>query len=276
MRIDRPIGTILLLLPCYWGMALATKTIHFRLEIDFFVFILLFALGAFFMRSAGCIINDIFDKDIDSRVERTKNRPLASGVLKVWQAVILLFILLALSFVIFLQFNTITMVICGLAVIPAMLYPLAKRFMACPQLFLGFTFNIGVLAGYTAITNELNLSVFFLYACGIMWTLGYDTIYAFQDSKDDAMLGIGSSALLFKDYPKFWIGLFYAISTFFMWQALLNNGQSILFSTTAILPIILHFFWQVIVFKADDTNICLKLFKSNAYASLLILIGLLL
>ncbi len=195
MRLDRPIGTWLLLIPCWWGVTLACP------KIPNIWFMVLFALGAVVMRGAGCVVNDIYDRNLDKQVERTRTRPLASGEVQLWQALVFLVLLLVIGFGILLLFNHFTM---GLGVSSLLLvftYPAMKRISWWPQLFLGFTFNWGALMGWSAVTNNLSISVILLYIAGVFWTLGYDTIYAYQDRNDDERVGVKSTARFLGDSP---------------------------------------------------------------------------
>ena len=203
MRLDRPIGTWLLLLPCWWGLALASDGLpSARL-------LVLFAVGALVMRGAGCVINDMWDRDLDSLVGRTRTRPLASGALTLGQAGWFLALLLGIGFVVLLQFSVPTLWL-GLASVPLfVLYPLAKRITWWPQLMLGFTFNWGALMGFMEVRGEIGLNALLLYGAGIFWTLAYDTIYATQDKDDDAAVGIKSTALRLGDASRLWIAGFF-------------------------------------------------------------------
>lgn len=193
MRIDRPIGIWLLLIPGIWGIAAASP------GFPSIYTCILFLIGSVLMRGAGCVINDLWDKDLDKKVERTANRPLASGAITEKNAKIFLATLLLLSFFILIQFNS-TTIILGFASIPLIaMYPLMKRYTYWPQIMLGITFNMSVLMGYSAVTGETSSTAILLYLGAIFWTIGYDTIYAHQDKEDDALIGIKSTALKFGD-----------------------------------------------------------------------------
>lgn len=195
LRLDRPVGIFFLLIPCYWGLALPKTSAAFSTY-------LLFTLGAILMRGAGCVINDLWDRDLDAKVTRTKNRPIASGRLSIRRAIILLMCLLLISFIILLQFNRPTIIL-GIVSLPLVIkYPLMKRITWWPQAFLGLTFNMGALMGWSAVTGTLVFAPIFLYVSGIFWTLVYDTIYAYQDIEDDMMVGIQSTAIRLKPYGK--------------------------------------------------------------------------
>ena len=207
-RIDRPIGTWLLLLPGWWALSIAPKAGGLP---DPFLF-LLFGAGAILMRAAGCIINDLFDRKFDSSVARTANRPLASGDISISHACIFLVVLFTLSLLILVQFNRLSVIIGFLSLVLIIPYPLMKRITYWPQAWLGLTFNWGAILGWTAINNEITISTLLLYSAGFFWTLSYDTIYAHQDKIDDLIIGIKSTARLFGNKSRFYIGLFFFIS----------------------------------------------------------------
>jgi 4-hydroxybenzoate polyprenyltransferase len=202
-RLDKPAGIYLLLLPCFWGLALAGG--------DSVKDYLLFAVGAVVMRSAGCIINDIWDRKIDVRVARTKNRPIASGDVSIKQAFSVLFLLLFAGLGVLISLKLYVIILGFIFTIPVVVYPLMKRIMPIPQLFLGLTFNAGVLMGYVQVMGEITLPAVLLYFAGVFWTLGYDTIYAMQDKDDDALIGVGSSALLFGEHVQKIVAAFFAV-----------------------------------------------------------------
>ncbi|MGI9462010.1 MAG: 4-hydroxybenzoate octaprenyltransferase [Alphaproteobacteria bacterium] len=208
MRLDRPIGTWLLLIPCLWGLAIYHQQLSYQ---DWLRYVGIFALGAFVLRSAGCVWNDILDREFDKKVVRTKNRPLASGRVGVDDALKLLAVLLAIGLVmLFLLGNHPAQVVALLSLGLVVPYPLMKRIFPLPQLWLGFTFNIGILVAGMLTTNDyFNIGLWWLYIIGVLWTLAYDTIYALQDKDEDALLGLKSSALLFGKHIKTAIGVFY-------------------------------------------------------------------
>ncbi|MFY9287278.1 MAG: 4-hydroxybenzoate octaprenyltransferase [Alphaproteobacteria bacterium] len=269
MRLDRPIGTWLLLLPCWWGVALASP--HFP---DLWL-MLLFALGAVVMRGAGCVINDIYDRELDKKVERTRTRPLASGEIQLWQAILLLMVLLLIGLGVLLAFNTFTIITGMVSLILVAIYPLMKRITWWPQLFLGFTFNWGALMGYSAVMDTLDMRAIILYMAGIFWTLGYDTIYAHQDVKDDERVGIKSTARLFGTHSKYWITFFYALSlvAFVVVGCITELGKGfyiciLLASGFAAI--------QIALWKPEDPQDCSWRFGSNRNFGLLILLGIIL
>ena len=211
MRLHQRTGIWLLLWPCWWSIAMARAHAFFTWETA--KLLLLFALGAVIMRSAGCVVNDIWDRNLDPHVERTRLRPLASGELNVRQALMLLGVLLSAGLVILLSLNLLTIVvgICFAALV--VLYPLMKRIMPVPQVFLGLTFNAGALMGYSAATGDISAAAWVLYGACFFWTLGYDTVYAHQDARDDAKIGIRSAALTFAQHSRIHITLYYLLAT---------------------------------------------------------------
>lgn len=263
-RLDRPIGTWLLLLPCLWSLVLAPGGFRY-IDVGH---ILLFSLGALLMRAAGCTVNDLWDRKLDAAVVRTRSRPLASGALKPWQALVFLAGLLLASLFILLQLNDVTVVMGIASLFLVGLYPLMKRWTWWPQLFLGFTFNWGALMGWTASTGHLEAPAVLLYIGGIFWTLAYDTIYAHQDKEDDALIGIRSTARLFGARSKLFVGIFFAISLlFFAIAEYVAHGRPFLI----ILPA-LHAVWQLHHWNMDDAASCLKIFRSNRVFGLLLLL----
>ncbi|MBL8671947.1 MAG: 4-hydroxybenzoate octaprenyltransferase [Alphaproteobacteria bacterium] len=260
-RIDRPVGAELLLYPCWWGAALAAAR-DGRLP-DWW-HILLFAVGAFVMRAAGCVLNDWADRDFDRQVERTRARPLASGALSVRQAFVFLSLLLLFGLAILLQFNGAT-IAAGVASLPlVVVYPFMKRITWWPQAFLGLVFSWGALVGWTSWTGALELPALLLYAGGIAWVLGYDTIYAHQDKEDDALVGVRSSALRLGAGTRPWLFGFYG-SAVLLWGAagaaagagpLLYAGLAAAATQLAVQA------WRVDI---DDPRSCLRAFRSNRW-----------
>jgi 4-hydroxybenzoate polyprenyltransferase len=272
MRLDRPIGWWLLLLPCWWGLALAQ--IAAAGGIPDLKYAVLFLVGAIVMRGAGCTINDIVDRKIDSAVERTRNRPLPSGRVSVKQAVLFLVVLLLIGLIVLLQFNqfTISTAIASLAIVAV--YPFMKRITYWPQVVLGFAFNWGALVGWTSVHSSISLAPLSLYAGGILWTLAYDTIYAHQDKEDDVLVGVKSTALKFGDATPNWLIFFFASSLFFIDLSLwLVNAP--LLAHIGVVGAALHAIWQVTQFDGDNPKLCLKLFHSNRMFGLLVLSSLL-
>lgn len=257
MRLDRPIGTWLLLWPCWWAVALASPDI-----LTEWWYLALFAIGALVMRGAGCVLNDIYDRKLDQKVERTRGRPLASGALSLGQAFAFLVVLLAIGLLILLNFNQMTIFVGALSLVLVSIYPLAKRVTWWPQLVLGFTFNWGALVGWTAIRGQLDMPSLLLYVGGIFWTLGYDTIYAHQDKKDDELVGIKSLALRLGDQSPWWLSFFYAIAWLLFCAAGLVSGLGAVFLMLMLLPAA-HLVWQLKSWHMNDAANCLARFRSN-------------
>jgi len=272
-RLKRPIGYMLLFWPCLWGLTIAYD---FSMSIQFFMkYALLFFLGAILMRSAGCIVNDIFDKNFDSKVERTKNRPIASGDISIKLGLFYVLILCGIAFIVLMQFNFFTIILALGSMPLAFTYPLMKRFTYWPQLFLGVTFNYGLILGWTSIKSEISIVPIIFYIGAIFWTLGYDTIYGFQDIKDDEIIGVKSTSIKFKKNPKFFILLCYLVFIVILtYLGILMNFNKIYFG--GLILIAMHLF----IFQVKNLNInlnsnCLKIFKSNNFLGLLIFINLL-
>lgn len=257
-RIDRPIGTWLLLFPCWWSITLATDPGQFPDP----MLLLLFAIGAFVMRGAGCTINDIADRDFDGKVERSKKRPIPSGQVTVFQAFLWLGFQCLIGLLILLQFNLNAILLGTASLILVAIYPFAKRFTYWPQLFLGLAFNYGALLGWVTVIGSLSWEAVILYIAGIAWTLGYDTIYAHQDKDDDILIGVKSTALKFGDKTRDWLFGFYLITFIGLCAAGWLNGLSILFFV-GIAGAAAHLFWQIQYLDIDDGDRCLMLFKSN-------------
>jgi 4-hydroxybenzoate polyprenyltransferase len=266
-RWDRPIGSWLLLLPGWWALALAPGGPDLRL-------VALFALGAVAMRGAGCVINDLIDRDLDARVERTRQRPLASGRLGVSQALAFLALQSLVGALVLLAFKRFAIVL-ALASLPLIvIYPLMKRITWWPQAFLGITFNWGALVGWAAATGELAAPALLLYAAGFFWTLGYDTIYAHQDKTDDALIGIKSTARRLGAATPRWLWGFYGVTLALLaaagWSAGLGPGFYLL-----LLAVAGHFAWQIRTLELDDPRSCLRRFRSNRDLGLLVCLAIL-
>ena len=269
-RLDRPIGTWLLLLPCWWSVALATSSLGGGWPDP--VLMALFAVGAVVMRGAGCTVNDLADHKFDARVARTQTRPLPSGRLSRARAVIFLGLLLLTGLGVLAQFNTFAVVL-GMASLGLVaVYPFMKRFTYWPQLVLGFTFNWGALLGWAAVQGHLALAPGLLYVAGIFWTLGYDTIYAHQDKEDDILIGVKSTALKFGDATVSWLILFYGFAVLFMLAAGLAADVAWPYYAGLALAA-LHLVWQVATVDIDDAKNCLARFKSNRDFGLIVLAG---
>lgn len=265
-RLHRPIGIWLLLFPAWWGLALSSPA---GLPL---YFLFLFGCGAVLMRSAGCIYNDIVDKDFDQKVRRTASRPLAAGDLSTTEAIFFLLILLTgAAFILFsLPFPTIVVGFLALALV--FLYPWMKRITYWPQLFLGFTFNIGILMGWLCFQPNLSLVPLLFYGGAILWTVGYDTIYAFQDREDDLLVGIKSSALAVSSQPKLFLGVMYG-GAFILWgiggvSAQLGWSYWLFLSLIA-----MHFAWQALSLKEQNPQNCLKRFVSNTNIGILLFLA---
>lgn len=265
MRLDRPIGTWLLLFPGLWSIAMALTGAS---DLRYFAW---FAVGALIMRGAGCVWNDITDRDFDAAVARTRTRPIASGAVKVWQAGLFLACLLAIGLAVLLQFNQFAVILGAASLVIVFAYPLMKRITHWPQLVLGLAFNWGALLGWAAVRGDLDSwAPFCLYAAGILWTLGYDTIYAHQDKEDDALIGVKSTALLFGDQTRPFLFLFYGGTIVFMLLA----GQAMGFGWQYYVVYALgaaHLIWQAATVKFDDPADCLSKFKSNRVYGWLVL-----
>jgi len=278
IRLNQPTGIWLLFIPCLVGIALACEIAQNNVTFNLSKFILLFFIGSILMRSAGCIINDLFDQDFDQKVLRTKNRPLASKKISRHQAMILLFILLALAFTVLCQFNFATIVSGFLALFLVITYPLMKRFFNVPQLYLGLTFNFGVIMASLALLNHISLVHLFLYLALIFWTLIYDTIYAFQDIEDDLRIGVKSSAITINNLfsnPKKILHLL----NFLIFFDLLVVGILSKFNYEYFITILLAL--SFMAFELNSCNLknpqqCLKFFKKNIVFGLLILIAIIL
>lgn len=270
MRLHSLTGLWLVLFPSLSGILLASTSLSWHT----FFHLILFTVGAFLMRPAGCIINDVFDKEIDAHVERTKFRPLASGALNVKQALILLLLLLSTALVILLLTNKTTLILGIISMCMIAIYPLLKRYVWWPQLFLGFTFNMGSLMGSAAIKNQITIESILFYAGCIFWTLSYDTIYAHQDKKDDEKLGMKSTALYFGDTTKSWLKRFYLI-TLMLWlyAGILSSLNNIFY--IALLAVGFIFHRQYKNFNPDDPTQCMSIFKNNSYIGLLIFFSIL-
>ena len=272
IRLKKPIGFMLLFWPCAWGLTLAFN-FEKNMELYFF-YLVLFLLGSILMRSAGCIVNDIFDKKFDQKVLRTKNRPLASGKISIKLAIFYSCILCLMALLVLLNFNYFTIVLALGSMPLAFSYPLMKRFTYWPQLFLGITFNYGLILGWTAIYSQINLIPILMYFGAIFWTLAYDTIYGFQDIKDDEVIGLRSTSIKFKKNPTIFLNISFGIFTLSLiligFLMKLNYYYFIFIS----LAFIQMFFFQIKKLKINDSKICLNIFKSNNFLGLIIFISL--
>lgn len=272
-RADRPVGTWLLLLPCWWGALLAAaETGTFGLRT---LWIMIgCALGAWLMRGAGCTWNDISDRNFDGKVERTKSRPIPSGQVTVKQAAIWMVLQALIALVILLSFGKLAIALGFLSLLPVMIYPFAKRFTWWPQVFLGIAFNWGAILAYAAVSGRLSAAPFFFYFAGIAWTIFYDTIYAHQDKDDDAMIGVKSTARLFGDNTALWLRRFLVITVVLMGAGVVEAlvDRSVLALVVALgapWAMGLHMTWQMTKLDTENPDMCLKLFRSNRDTGLL-------
>ena len=264
MRLDRPVGVWLLLWPCWWSVMLAGAASGLDPWYGaVWKPLVMFALGAVVMRAAGCIINDLWDRDIDAKVARTDGRPIASGGITMLAAFILMFVLAMIGLALLLWFNTWTVIV-GLASVPFIIfYPLAKRFTDWPQIVLGIVFNWGALLGWCAVMDGTpGIPAVLLYAACFFWTLGYDTIYAHQDKEDDVMAGVKSSALALGDRTKPFLWVTYGLAILLIGVAGLRIGMGPLFYL-GLAGAAYHFVWQIQGLNIDDPDNCLRMFKSN-------------
>ena len=259
-RLDKPIGFLLLFWPCVWGLTLAyyvsgETTLYLK-------YIILFFLGSVLMRSAGCIFNDIVDRRLDRKIQRTKERPIASGKISIISAFVYMALLCLVSLFILLQFNSLTIALGLGSILLAFAYPFMKRITYWPQLFLGLTFNWGIIMGWTSIVNGISIEPIILYLAAIFWTLGYDTIYGLQDMKDDEIIGIKSTSIKFKNNVKVFVGSCYILCVLFILILCLMmkiDKYLLVFSIFFIMSLI----YQIRIFKIDNQKSCLAAFKIN-------------
>ena len=266
-RLNKPIGFMLLFWPCAWGLAYA-NCINQNTSL-FSYYLILFFLGSILMRSAGCIFNDIIDRDLDKKVKRTKQRPIASGKISVSQSLIYITALCLMAFLILLQFNLLTIILGLGSMILAFSYPFMKRVTYWPQLFLGLTFNWGIVMSWTSMTNSISIEPIILYIGAIFWTLGYDTIYGTQDITDDEIIGVKSTSIKFKNNLKLFVGFCYFIN-FILIVFLFNNKFDLNNFSLLIMFYILSLIYQVVKLKKNDQKRCLKIFKINNLSGLLL------
>jgi len=267
-RLRKPIGFMLLFWPCAWGLTLAYD--FSNNPNNYFFYLLLFFLGSVLMRSAGCIVNDISDREFDQKVERTKNRPIASNKISVKLAIFYTTILCLLAFLVLINFNKLT-IIFALGSMPlAFTYPLMKRYTYWPQLFLGITFNYGLILGWICIKGQLDILPILLYIGAIFWTLGFDTIYGFQDIKDDEIIGIKSTSIKFKKKPKLFLLLCYLMFVSLLITVGFFMNFSYLFYFCSIIVAVQLFFFQIYRLDFENPKNCLQIFKSNNFLGLLV------
>ena len=267
MRLDRPIGTWLLYWPCAWSVALAGVEGRWAL-------LLWFALGALAMRSAGCVYNDLVDRDLDGRVERTRLRPLASGRVSARAAWMLIGVLCLIGLVVLLQLNWLTAAIALGSIVPVAVYPFMKRITWWPQAWLGLVFSWGALVGWPAVRGSFNLPALLLWFGSIAWVIGYDTLYAIQDKEDDALVGVKSSARRLGDKAPLGVGLFY-VAALALWGAALWSVRPDLLALAALIPAALQLANQAIRADPADGDLALRLFRSNRWCGLLVFLAML-
>ena len=272
-RLKKPIGFMLLFWPCTWGLTLAYD---FSDSLNsYFFYIILFFLGSILMRSAGCIINDIHDQEFDKKVERTKNRPVASGKVSVNLGIFYTIILCSFAFLILINFNNLTIILALGSMPLAFTYPLMKRFTYWPQLFLGITFNYGLILGWTSIVGEISIVPIIFYLGAIFWTLGFDTIYGYQDIKDDEIIGVKSTSIKFKENPKLFLIICYSI---FMLSLILVGffmKFSSMFYLFLSIPILHLFLYQIYNLNFKNPKSSLKIFKTNNLLGAIVLFNIL-
>ena len=266
-RLNKPIGIMLLFWPCAWGLTLAY---YFNGETNLYLkHLLLFFLGSVLMRSAGCIFNDIVDKNLDKKVKRTQKRPIASGKISILESFSFVVFLCLIALLILLQFNWLTIILGLGSMILAFTYPYMKRITYWPQLFLGLTFNWGIIMGWSSITNNISLEPLILYFGAIFWTLGYDTIYGLQDIKDDEIIGIKSTSIKFKNSAKTFVGVCYTLCVLFILiLCFMLEIDKYLFLLSIFF--IMSLIYQIRFFKTTNPNSCLAAFKSNNITGLLV------
>ena len=269
-RLNKPIGFLLLFWPCSWGLSLA---LYFDKNFyTFFYYLILFFLGSVLMRSAGCIVNDIVDEKIDRKVKRTKNRPIASGKLNKIIAWSYVLILCSLALVVLLQFNFLTISLGMFSMIFAFSYPFMKRFTYWPQLYLGFTFNWGIIMAWAAIVNDISYLPILLYVGAIFWTLGYDTIYGVQDISDDEVIGVKSTAIKFKKNINLFVMSCYLISVSAIIFVMIS--LKITYSSIFLGFFVISLLYQLKIFKINNSSSCLKAFKINNVSGLMVFLSL--
>jgi len=271
-RLNKPIGIMLLFWPCSWGLAYA-----YNLNQDlntFLYYLLLFFLGSILMRSAGCIVNDIVDKDLDKEVQRTKQRPIAAEKISIKKSFFYIISLCTLAFLILVQFNLLTIILGLGSMILAFSYPFMKRITYWPQLFLGLTFNWGIIMSWAAVNNNVSYEIIILYTSAIFWTLGYDTIYGVQDMADDEIIGVKSTSIKFKKNIKFFVSTSYLLTSLILIYLFKDMLRLNIF-TVLLLFFILSLIYQVKIFNKEDSLSCLKAFKINNFSGLLMFLSIL-
>jgi 4-hydroxybenzoate polyprenyltransferase len=266
-RLNKPIGFMLLFWPCAWGLALGY---YFNEQTElYFKYLVLFFLGAVLMRSAGCIFNDFVDRDLDKKVKRTKTRPIASKKISLTRVFAYIILLCLIALMILLEFNQLTILLGMSSMTLAFAYPFMKRITYWPQLFLGLTFNWGIIMGWTAMTNNISIEPILLYLAAIFWTLGYDTIYGLQDTSDDEIIGVKSTSIKFKNDIKLFVSICYGLCIFFILTLffIMEVNKYFLFLS---MFFILSLIYQIKLFKANNAKSCLNAFKTNNLTGMLI------
>ena len=271
-RLNKPIGFMLLFWPCSWSLAYA-YSLGQNLNL-FLNYLFLFFLGSVLMRSAGCIFNDIVDRDIDKKVKRTRVRPIAAGKITIEQSLVYVLILCAIAFFVLTQFNLLTIILGMSSMLLAFSYPFMKRITYWPQLFLGITFNWGIIMAWTAMNNSISMEVIFLYVSAIFWTLGYDTIYGTQDMSDDEIIGVKSTSIKFKKNIKIFVLISYLIAVVLMSYVFKEQIGVNIFSFFFIF-LLISLAYQVKKFDKNNPKICLQLFKLNNLTGLIVFITIL-
>ena len=272
-RLKKPIGFMLLFWPCAWGLTLAYDFSN-NLS-NYFFYLTLFFLGSILMRSAGCIVNDILDKEFDKKVSRTKNRPIASGKISIKLSLIYVALLCFIALLVLLNFNTFTILLALGSMPLAFSYPLMKRYTYWPQLFLGITFNYGLILGWVCITNQIELLPIILYIGAIFWTLGFDTIYGFQDIKDDEIIGVKSTSIMFKKNPKLFLAICYSIFIISLITVGFFMKFNSIFYISLSIPVLHLFLYQIYNFNFKDQKNSLKVFKTNNLLGAIVLFNIL-
>ena len=268
IRLKKPIGFMLLFWPCAWGLTIA---FDFSKDLNnYFFYLLLFFLGSVLMRSAGCIVNDICDKELDRKVIRTKNRPIASKKISIKLAILYTIALCSLAFLVLINFNNLTIILAFISMPLAFTYPLMKRFTYWPQLFLGVTFNYGLILGWTSIVGEISIVPIIFYLGAIFWTLGFDTIYGYQDIRDDEIIGVKSTSIKFKKNPVLFLILCYLIFIITLIIVGFFMKFEHLYFIFLLFPIFHMFIFQIKNFKIEDPVNCLTIFKKNNFLGFLI------
>jgi 4-hydroxybenzoate polyprenyltransferase len=273
IRLKKPIGFMLLFWPCAWGLTLAYDFSN-NLK-NYFFFLFLFFLGSILMRSAGCIVNDILDKEFDKKVSRTKNRPIASGKISLKLGFTYVIFLCLIALLVLLNFNSYTILLALGSMPLAFSYPLMKRYTYWPQLFLGITFNYGLILGWISIKNQIDISPIIFYVGAIFWTLGFDTIYGYQDIKDDEIIGVKSTSIKFKKNPELFLIICYLIFTISLILVGVFMKFNLIYYFSLLIPILHLFFYQILNFNFKDPKNSLKTFKSNNLIGLIVLCNIL-